>query len=218
MKTCLLFDFDGTIINTNTITKKGLDVFSQRCRGTELTEAEHQMLLGKPLEEQIKYIDLEHVAEVTEAFKLWYKEAHETEVNLFEGITEVLESLKSYGYPMGIVTNNSRETVMNGLNQFGIADYFQCLVTCDDVSHTKPDPEGLYKAMALMGYPARNCIFIGDSKNDILAANAAGVVNVLVSWTTMPEVEVKTLPVDYIIEHPFELFTVIGLNEAYNAS
>lgn len=218
MKTCVLFDFDGTIINTNTITKKGLDLFSFKARGVALTEAEHQMLMGRPLEDQIRYIDEESAAELTEAFKDWYQEAHATEVSLFEGVAEVLESLRSYGYPMGIVTNNSRETVMHGLRQFGIDHFFDCLVSCDDVLHKKPEPEGLYKAMALMGYPAKHCIFIGDTKNDILAANRAGVISVLVGWTTMSEAEQKALKVDYCIEAPYEIFSVIGLNEAANAS
>lgn len=218
MKTCVLFDFDGTIINTNSITKKGLDVFSLKARGTALTEAEHQMLLGRPLEDQIRYLDAENALELTEAFKHWYQEAHATEVSLFEGISEVLESLRSYGYPLGIVTNNSRETVMHGLRQFDIDHYFDCLVSCDDVHSKKPDPEGLYRAMALMGYPAKRCIFIGDTKNDILAANRAGIVSVLVAWTTMSEAEQKALQVDYKIEDPYEIFSVIGLNEAANAS
>ena len=79
MKTCVLFDFDGTIINTNSITKKGLDVFSLKVRDTALTEAEHQMLLGRPLEDQIRYLDAENTLELTEAFKHWYQEAHATE-------------------------------------------------------------------------------------------------------------------------------------------
>lgn len=218
MKTCILFDFDGTLIDTNRITRKGLDVFSMEIRGTELTEAEHQMLLGRPLEDQLAYLAPTDLPALLEAFKVWYKEAHETEVTLFAGVNEVLESLKSYGYPMGIVTNNSRETVMAGLQQFGISDYFDCLVSCDDVRHRKPEPEGLFKAMTLMGYSPEDCIFIGDTKNDILAANAAGMLSVLVAWTTMSTVEINALEIDFVIEHPFEIFSVIGLNEAANAS
>lgn len=218
MKTALIFDFDGTLINTNRLIETGLNYFACQTLGRFLTHEEHLSLLGRPLNEQMRFLDANQEVALTEAFRVWYLEAHESHVVLFEGVRELLDMLKQYGYPMAIVSNNSRETIQFGLNQFDMASLFSVVISCDDVQEKKPNPEGLYQAMAALDVTAEECLFIGDSANDLLAAKAAGVEDVLVAWTAGDEQALRALSPNYVIERPLELLQVMGIFEGNRAS
>lgn len=217
MKKYIIFDFDGTLINTNDMIEEGLDVFALAYRGTPLTREEHERLAGKPLMDQMAYISLEKWEEMTEAFKTWYFKAHAKMAKPFEGIDELLAYLKESQYKLAIVSNNSRTTIEFGLKQLGLEGLFDPIITCDDVIDKKPSPEGLLKAITLLGAGKEACLFIGDSSNDILAGKNAGIDSVLVGWTALEKQSLMALEPDYYISHPSELLQVIGLIDEMSA-
>ena len=93
---------------------------------------------------------------------------------LFPGVTSTLAVLAENGLPMGLVTNKPTPFVMPLLEKLGIATYFQVVIGGDDVENKKPHPEPLFKVMEKLNLSAEALLFVGDSRNDILAAQAAG--------------------------------------------
>lgn len=211
MKKTIIFDFDGTIINTNQLIEEGLSHFAITFRGTHLSSEEHQFLLGLPLEDQMKYINPKQYIYMTEAFRAWYLKKHNSRVSVFKGMDDIIAFLHDENYKLGIVSNNSRETVAYGLKQLKMEKLFKVIVTSDDVSEKKPSPEGLFKAMTLLDATPEACLFIGDSANDILAGHRAGLESVLVGWSLMEPQQIECLEPDYMIEKPSDLLSLIGI-------
>ena len=91
---------------------------------------------------------------------------------LEEGARRVTETLAAQGYPLAIVTNNSRASALAILQAFDLTDPFRVILAREDVPRLKPAPDGLLMAMQHLGKPERS-FMIGDAWLDGVAAQAA---------------------------------------------
>ena len=91
-----------------------------------------------------------------------------------------LEKLRNHGYRMAIVTNKPAAIARRLVAQFNLIHYFETVIGAGDVATVKPAPEMLIEAAHRMGVSIRDCVMIGDSQNDSLAAKNAGIRAVLV--------------------------------------
>jgi len=205
----VIFDFDGTLINTNELIKTGLNQFAINHMGRVLTDIELMNLNGKHLKDQIGYMVKGNLEAEIETFKTWYNHHHDTYATTFRGIPELLEILKYENITMGIVTNNSRVPLKKGLQHLNFTGYFESLVTSDDVATPKPNPEGIHIILDQLQVKPDEVIFVGDSPSDINAAKKANVTSCLVDWTILSDLEKHVLSPDYIIRSPLEILGVI---------
>jgi phosphoglycolate phosphatase len=98
---------------------------------------------------------------------------------LYPETTGVLEDLRSLNCRMGIVTSTTVKNVDVAFRRFGIADYFDAVVTRESVPLLKPDPAGIFEAMKMLGYASgTDFYFVGDSRHDVTAADRAGGVSI----------------------------------------
>ena len=105
------------------------------------------------------------------------------------GAARVLRTLHDAGHRVGVVTTKYRRRVVDALERDGLRAFVDVVVGADDVPRPKPAPDGLLLAADLLGIPTGNCVFVGDSEVDAMAAEAAGVPFVAVlSGTTEEEV------------------------------
>jgi pyrophosphatase PpaX len=205
----VIFDFDGTIINTNDLIKEGLNKIAKRQRGCNLTPMELEILTGKTLEAQIAYIDATHVDSLVVEFRRWYELNHDEMARPFPGMVHLIRVLNELGYKIGIVTNNSRIALDKGLELLGIDQWINCSITRDDVKETKPSPEGILKALSILEMDTDQALFIGDTAQDIVAARAAKVSSALVSWSHIsPEKRVQINP-DHTLESAENVLDII---------
>lgn len=207
--TTVIFDFDGTIINTNTLIEEGLNFFAHRYRGYRLSKEELETLIGKPLEAQLSYIHADKAPVMLEQFRIWYAHHHNQKVAAFPGMIRLIKRLHQNGYPMAIVTNNGKEALHMGLAHLGIRSCFKMIVSREEVKETKPSPEGLEKVLNAFKCAREEAIFIGDTGNDILAAKAAGVTSVLVGWSGLSQMAQEALEPDYLAVSTIELNQII---------
>lgn len=98
---------------------------------------------------------------------------------LYDGVYDVLAQLKSKGKKMALITTSRRTTVQPALINTKLDGMFDALLTAEDVSKHKPDPEIINKAISQLGGVRENSTLVGDSKDDLEAANNAGVDSVL---------------------------------------
>ena len=209
----LIFDFDGTIIDTNLIIAKGLNLFSKAYRGCRLSPHELEQLTGRPLLDQMAALNSERADEMAARFREWYAQRHDALTRSFQGMDELFDDLRQCSFNMAIVTNNSREGVQMGLKHLGMHHLFQTVITCDDVKEKKPSPEGVHLALKRMNVRPEEALFIGDSAGDLIASRRAGVANVLVGWTSVRRETLMAHQPDFVIEHPLELLQVVSLAE-----
>lgn len=111
-----------------------------------------------------------------------YMKAHRNAMKhivLVDGVEEVLDEV-SKSYKLALVTTASRDTANVALSTTIIGKYFKTVITRDDVSQVKPNPEGIFKALEeLESYP-ENSVMIGDFPLDVRAGKLAGVKTIAV--------------------------------------
>lgn len=101
---------------------------------------------------------------------------------LYPGVHELLEALSTAAVELAVVTNKPERFVAPLLEQVGLGGYFRWIIGGDTLPQQKPDPAALLQVMRLAGVEAAQSLFVGDSRNDVLAARAAGVPCVAVSY------------------------------------
>ena len=108
---------------------------------------------------------------------------------LKEGVAALLDALDRRGLPRAVATSSGRTRALHHLREAGIAGRFACIVTRDDVSRGKPDPEPYLAAAAGLGVRPQACLALEDSHTGVRAAHAAGMRVVMVPDLLQPTAE-----------------------------
>lgn len=179
----ILFDLDGTLINTKRLYLECYRRAILPYLGRELT-AEEIMAL-RPRSELRFFRDVvgeERLQACMRDFHHAYEALHAQYFRgIYPGIPEMLEAFRRRELPLGIVTGKSRRSweLTSAHTQLG---HFATLIFDDDVSEPKPDPEGLRLALDRLGAEPEQTYYLGDSISDIEAARAAGIRPAGVLW------------------------------------
>lgn len=144
-------------------------------------------------------------------FDKHYAATVEAGSTLFPQVQETLAALHARGLPMAIVTNKPTPFVAPLLQSLGIADYFSLIIGGDDVVVKKPHPAAIFLVLGRFGVLPGQLLFVGDSRNDILAAQAAGVPNVAMTFGYNYGEPIATSQPDLTLDTFSELLPVVGL-------
>ena len=132
--------------------------------------------------------DIEHAAigeaETQQALELFneaYADNHALS-SVYPGVRTTLKWLKQQGVELALITNKPERFVAPLLEEKGLAGYFRWILGGDSLPVQKPDPAALNWVLEKAGVAASQALFVGDSRNDVLAARAAGVPCVAVSY------------------------------------
>lgn len=101
---------------------------------------------------------------------------------VYPGVRPTLDWFKAQGIPMAIITNKQERFVGPLLDEKGLGGFFQWIIGGDTLPQQKPEPAALLRVMQLAGVSPDDALFVGDSRNDVLAARAAGVKCVALSY------------------------------------
>jgi len=184
---CLLFDLDGTLLDSRDAVIDALLYTTERYLPGQFTREELLQRFGESFEDFLT----DEVAprtgvfdrdEIFQTYCAYVDEHHDRQVRLFPQVKEGLQALRRAGYLLAIVTNKQRLFTIRGLRSTGIEELFDAIVTLDDVQAAKPSAEPLQKAMLELNTAPVHTLMVGDSKYDLLAAQAAGVKSVLLQW------------------------------------
>ncbi|MCQ2551147.1 MAG: HAD-IA family hydrolase [Clostridia bacterium] len=208
----VIYDFDGTIMNTNDVVAESWKHTYRTIYGQEMPAEEIRKTFGEPIMTSMKRV-FPHM-DPDEAVKIYreFQEAHKAElVKLFPGMDALMKKVTELGYKTAIVTSRFRNSLVDYLSTFGLLDYAQVLVTCDDTKVHKPNPEPILIALEKLGSKAEESIMIGDSMFDILCAKNAGCPSALVSWAvavTEEDIQGENAP-EYFMEKPEDLLEIL---------
>lgn len=115
-------------------------------------------------------------------FLSFYRECSSMQSRLYDGVLPALNHWQQQGIKMAVVTNKPAEFITPLLERFEIRDFFMSLVGGDTLLLRKPDPAPLRYACKQLGVKESQCVMIGDSETDVLAAKAAEIPVVCVSY------------------------------------
>ncbi|MBN3524457.1 pyrophosphatase PpaX [Paenibacillus apiarius] len=208
----VLFDLDGTIIDTNElIIQTFLHVLKDK---TPSPFARESIIpsMGLPLEHQIRiFTGLEQVDDLVEAYREYNIARHDELVREFPHVTEVIETLHRHGIRLGVVTTKMRLTTERALRMFGLYEQLGTIVTIQDVTQPKPHPEPVLRAIEALQADPATTLMVGDSPADIQSANAAGAISCGVAWSLKGEAVLRQYDPRHIIHDMRDLYALVGL-------
>ncbi len=180
----MLFDFDGTLIDSTRLIIESYHHTMRVHRGTTLPDAEWIQGLGTPLRVQFRRFtdDPAEVQRMIETYRDWNLSHHDEMVRAFPGAVDAVTSLKAGGARLAIVTSKNRHGVERGLTLCGFDGLFDAIVTSDDLEASKPDPAPVLAALGRLATPAASALFVGDSPHDIAAGRDAGTRTAACLW------------------------------------
>ncbi|PLT32556.1 pyrophosphatase PpaX [Bacillus sp. V5-8f] len=209
--TTLLFDLDGTLINTNDLIIASFTATLSHYYPDKYTREDILPFIGPPLHDTFYSIDPERVDEMIARYREHNIQNHDVMVTQYEGVYETIKALHELGYKLGIVTTKKRDVVLKGLKLSRLDEFFEVIVCLDDVEKAKPDPEPVLKALDALDSSPTEAIMVGDNYHDILAGKNAGTQTAGVAWTVKGRDYLEEFAPDYILDHMSDLITVIGV-------
>jgi len=204
---CILFDLDGTLADTIDLI---IHCFRETLRILGLpprSDAQILSEIGRPLHQQTRDIDPERAEEIFALYQRLYAESHDEMVREFPGVREALDELTRRGYRMGVVTSKRSASAGPDLEFFRLERFFEVVITADDTSRHKPDPEPVLEALRRLEARPAQATFIGDSPHDMRSAHAAGVLAGAAAWGPFPLEVLRAEEPDYWIEEPPDLLS-----------
>ena len=206
----IVFDFDGTLADTLPLLFHAFREVFRAHAGRELTDGDVVGMFGPTEEGMIRngLAPALHERAVADLHALYERE-HDRFVALDPAILSLLRRLRSAGCRLAIFTGKGRRTAGISLRRLALADYFDAVVTGDDVERPKPDPEGLLRALAALGAAPAAAVFAGDSEADVRAAKAAGVRAIAVNWLKTPQTTEYTVAPDAMARNAHEFWRVL---------
>lgn len=208
----ILFDFDGTVANTNRLIIDSWQHVFRTVHGKEADEADIKATFGEPLGiSMVKNFPDMNPEDAIDMYRSHQKDIYEEMIEPFPGMVELLKGLKEKGYQVGIVTSRLRNSTMIGLRKFGLAETADCIVTCEDTDKHKPDPEPALIALEKLSAKADETLMVGDSMFDIKCAHNAGIKAVMVGWSeaiTETDLTGPDRP-EYCIEKAEDLYDIL---------
>jgi pyrophosphatase PpaX len=210
--TAVLFDLDGTILDTNELIIRS---FLHALRGVTPPEFGREQIIphmGKPLKDQLRHFaGRDDIDDLYAAYREYNWREHDALVTAFPHVAEVLERLKAAGLKIGVVTTKLRVTSMRGMKLVGIDGFMDTVVAFDDVEHPKPHPEPVLKALEQLDVRPEDALMVGDSPADMESALAAGAVPVGVAWSLKGEKVLIEAGARHIIRDMRDLYELTGL-------
>ena len=208
----ILFDIDGTLTSTNELIFASFNHVAKKYLNKSYTPEELIALFGPPEDEILKELIGEKYDEAHYDYFDFYHRNHEALADIYPGIKDILSDIRKEGIPLGIFTGKGRKASTITLKVLNIYDYFDMIVTGDDVKKHKPNPEGILKFVEKYKLEKDKVVLIGDAPADIKAARGAGVKIASVVWDSYAKTIVMESNSDYVFHTVEELHKFINKN------
>jgi len=181
----IIFDLDGTLLNSSEIYFKAINHILSKFN-ISCTMAEMMVHCGAPGEDIYIYFlkkqgayDPSRKEELKKEFDEKFRDLLKDKDIFPQDSKKALIELKEKGYTFALGTGATRISTVSMIPK-DILLLFDAVITCDDVTNPKPDPETFIKASESIMTPPANCIAIGDARHDLIAAKEAGMRFILI--------------------------------------
>ena len=187
----ILFDLDGTLVDSVPDLAYSVDRMLEGLGRSAVGEGYVRTWVGNGAERLVKRAltgDMEAEPDATlfeEAYPLFlelYAGHVMVDSRLFPGVEAGLQAMSQAGYPLGCITNKPERFTTPLLEALQIDHFFRIQISGDTLPQKKPDPRPLRYAAEFFKVPAESMLMVGDSRNDVQAARAAGTQIVCVPY------------------------------------
>lgn len=210
MLKAILFDLDGTLLNTNHLIFSSFrQTFNELLLNESLSDEEIIDCIGPTLHQTgLKYFP-KNPEQFVQRYRHYYQLNHDEMIEIFLGVVEMLNSLKELGLKLVIVTSKKRDMTIKGLKYTKLYDYFDLIISSDDIINPKPHPEPIETVLKYYQLDQDECLMVGDNSHDIECAHHAGIKSVGVSWAIRGADYLKKYHPTYIINEASDLLNIV---------
>ncbi|WP_271808894.1 HAD family hydrolase [Clostridium beijerinckii] len=201
MYNCIIFDIDGTLLDTEIAVLSSLQKLVFEELNENLSFDELRFALGIPGEVTLNKLGITNILDCNVKWNKYLKEYFHN-VKVFDGIKDTLIKLNEIGILTGIVTSKTKEEFLNDFAPFELNNYFKLVVCADDTEEHKPNPEPILKFIELSGANKSKTIYIGDTRYDMDCAFGAGIDFALALWGAKSSIGINA---NYILENPKQI-------------
>jgi len=210
----IIFDIDGTLIDSLDVIAETLVEASKEI-GYNIGSEDIKEFIGIPGKEIVKQLlkisDPQKIREVLEKWEEKQRKIYLKRVKLYPKVKETLEYLKKRGFKLATATSLTSDKAKEILQIFSIKRYFDTCVAADDVKEGKPSPHVFLEAAKRLNVKPEECIVVGDTEYNILAAKKAKMKVIMFGSQKQKFKIIKTKP-DHIIHSYQELKTLLPYN------
>lgn len=207
----VLFDLDGTLLDTNDLIYDSFCTAFKEVLDRELAKEEITLLYGKPLKSSLSVYtdDEEELESLVKAYRGYNIKYHDAMCKPFEGVEELLIQLKDKGLKLGIVTSKRKELAKKGLELGKLIDYMDVIITPEDTIKHKPEADPVLKACEILQVSPKEAVMVGDSPYDLLSGKSAGCFTCGVEYTALQLEELINVGPSYMIKNPLDILELI---------
>ncbi len=211
------FDLDGTLVDSAQGLGSTVDSMCERLNLPQPGKAlvttwignGVEVLLDRALEWAKAPVDPDYRQQAMAVLSECYQNELLSGSPLFPDVKEVLTALHQEGYQLVLITNKPSKFVPGLMEYLGISDLFTMMLGANDSIQIKPHPTPIFKVLGELGYLQSEFVFVGDSRNDILAAKNAGVRSIALTYGYNYGLPIANESPDYVIDNFAELLPLI---------
>ena len=214
-KVCI-FDLDGTLTDTVESLTYSVNATLSELGLSQITEEQCKAFVGsgarKLIERSLKAAgdpELLHVEKAMEVYGRVFKENCTYHVARYEGIVEMLDTLKTLGVRLAVLSNKPHLQTKDVVATFFGADIFTCVQGQQEGIPRKPDPAAVFMIAKELNVATKECLYIGDSDVDMQTGNAAGVTTIGVTWGFRSREVLKENGAAYIVDKAQEIISIV---------
>ena len=202
----VIFDTDGTLVDDLDLIVAAYNYAVSEYLGREFGAEEVLSLFGPPMSKIIaKMVAREFLDSAVDKYHEYYSVHFHERARTYPGVHKMLTFLEGAGCQLGVLTGAGRKAATITLEKSGLSQFFDAIVTGDDVTQPKPDPEGLGLAINLMKASPERTICIGDSSLDIQMSKRCGIRSGAALWGSRNTEELRALGPDFVFNRPSDV-------------
>ena len=209
----VIFDLDGTLLNTLEDLTDAVNHVMRQFNYPEHTIEEIRSFVGNGIklliERSLPYgKDNPEFDKVFSEFKSYYTSHCQIKTRPYDGIMELISSLKEQGYKLAIVSNKNQSAVTE-LNNIYFSDYISTAIGEKEGVRKKPAPDTVIKALSELGISSDDAVYVGDSDVDRETAKNSDMDCISVTWGFRERKLLESLKPYAIIDKPAELLNYV---------
>jgi len=209
-----MFDLDGTLIDSKELILSSFRHTMETHLGSAPSDDAWLATMGRPLVVQLRdfAVDEAEVEAMLATYLEHNLEHHDRVVRPYPGISDTVRQLRDGAYILGIVTSKRLEGTLRGLRRCGLPEeWFGSIVTSDDVTRGKPDPEPVQIALhALKETEPDRAVYIGDSIHDMRSGAAAGTRTAAALWGPYEREALEPAGPDYWLNRIEDVWSILA--------
>lgn len=210
MKKLVIFDLDGTLLNTIADLGNACNYALKTMGYSEHAISTYNYMVGNGVRKLVERAepdaDPQMLEKLLELFREYYDDHCMDETQPYPGIPELLTDLTESGVAIGVTSNKYEAAVQKIVKHYFPDIPFVALLGQTDGRPTKPDPSIVFSLLNYHPVPKNDILYVGDSAVDMETARRACIESVGVTWGFRPVAELRNAYADHIVNKPSEIF------------